>query len=176
MSLDATLIDLDDRVIYDISGGRHLWWLLPRLNKHRIIITHDNNEAMDLEIISKFESLRYKIVDCDSLSLELDIDFSILPEDFYSIRVNLVDLAYGICFNIQNLKWLPPDFKLNYGADEESKFCWFSVSGVGELVNCTDNLYSICLSGCYDSTFGNELSDKAFVENLKEFGKLVDSI
>lgn len=60
MSLDANLIDLDDRVIYDISGGRHLWWILYKVKGHRIIVTHDNNESIDIEEEIKFESLNYK--------------------------------------------------------------------------------------------------------------------
>lgn len=174
MSLDANLIDLDDRVIYDISGGRHLWWMLPRVKGHRLIITHDDNAGMGAEEERKFISLGYKEVDCDLLSEELSIDFSILPECSYSISTNLVDLAYGIYFNAQHLNWIPEDFKLQHGVDEESGLFWFKVPSITKLLNCTDNLFSLSFSNCMHSCYGDNLMDKAFIENLKEFGNLVN--
>lgn len=175
MSLDANLIDLDDKVIYNISGGKHLWWMLPRVRGHRVIVTHDNNESSDLEDEIKFESLNYKKVCCDLLAEELGIDFSIVPKNFYSIRVNLVDLAYGIYFNAQYLNWMPEDLNLEYGIDEESSKYWFKISSITELLNCTNNLFSVSLSNCYPSSYGDDLCDKTFIENLKEFGKFVDN-
>lgn len=92
---------------------------------------------------------------------------------FYSIRVNLVDLAYGIHFNAQYLNWLPEDFKLEYGKDEESGYIWFKVSSILELINCTVDLFSVSLSSCYPSRYGECLENPEFILELKEFGELV---
>lgn len=174
MSLDANLIDLDDKIIYDISGGRHLWWMLPRVKGHRILITHDNNEGSDSYTEDKFKKLSYSKVSCDKLSEKLNINFDILPDDFYNIRVNLVDLAYGITFGREVMDYIPNDFKLEYGEDVECDTYWFKVSSVTELINCCSDLYDVCFSNYYPSNYGDDLKDNGFVESLKDFGRLCD--
>lgn len=173
MSLDANLIDLDSKVIYDISGGRHLYWMLPKLKGHRIIITHDNNEGMDIDLLEKFKGFGFREVLCDRLADELEIDFSNIPDDFYSICTSLVDLGYGIYFNKQ-LGWLPDDLKLEVGVDGVYNEFWYKIGNVKELVNCCNDLYSVSLAEAYTSNFGNCLSNKDFVDKLKLWSESVE--
>ena len=169
MSLDATLIDLDDRRLYNLSGGSHLWWMLPRVKDHRIIITHDNNSGTDFGDYTKFESLGYTKVDCDLLSKELGIDFSILTDEFPKIRRALVDLGYGLFFKQHHLNYEIDNLKLENGIDEESRCIWFKIPSITSLLNCTECLEELIFSD-------EDLLDKNFIEDLKEFGKLVDSV
>ena len=167
MSLDATLIDLDDRILYNLSGGIHLWWMLPKVKGHRIIITHDNNCGTDFEEYTKFESLGYTKVDCDLLCDELDIDFSLLPEDSLKIAAALVDLGYGLFFKQQHLNYGIDDLKLENGIDKESRCTWFKIPSITSLLNCTECLQELIYSD-------ENLLNKDFIENLKEFGELAD--
>lgn len=177
MSMDMNLIDLDDKIIYDVNGGRNLYWLLSKLAGHRICLDDDDNACQDI-YSDKAEELGFKKVDaayipeCEANSIELMEDrYPLLWKYFNRIRRDIASITRDLNRDID-----PEYYDVDYskevisgikgknifqdiGYDSYSKLPWYKVQSIDTIYkllldksieNSEEwNMYSGLIRECY---------------------------
>lgn len=173
MSMDMSLIDLDDKIVYDVNGGRNLFLLLSKVSGHKICINDDENGCLDFYAKIAIEK-GFKEIDAAYIP-ETDINHNTLPtytvlcKNFTNIRFDIADFTREMnrdldyeYYSKEDAVKSAKDLKekgvvTDAGFDEELKIPWYSIESI-------ETLYTLMLDRTIEGSKENILYTKLLNE------------